>query len=170
MDRSPEGASEKWSWPLAWSTYKALHDLVHACPSLLPAISSMLQSHQTSTQVPKQSASLSRLFPQHKGFSSYSSFKIPLRYHVFQSRKLSISPQSWWGGFVLCSLTPRLASTAGWPSRCHSLVTCQTRSTWRAEDGAGDSRTVLPSLSESRGIGGAVQPQFLKDRSTPPSI
>lgn len=35
-------------------------------------------------------------------------------------------------------------------SHGHSLVTCQSRSTWRAGDGVGDGRTVLPPLSGCR--------------------
>lgn len=47
LTRPPRDASEKCSW-LPSIAYKALHDLAPACPSLLPTISSVLQSHKRS--------------------------------------------------------------------------------------------------------------------------
>lgn len=105
----------------------------------------MLQSHQTSEQGPRQSASFSCLFPQHKRFFSCSSSKIPFRHHLFQARKLPISLKV---GEVALSWVPSLSCLPA--SHSHSLVTCERRSTWRAWNGVGDAWTVLPPLSGHR--------------------
>lgn len=75
LPSSPRDASEKWSWPPGIA-YKALHDLVPACPSPHPAISSMLQPHQTSTRSPNNQSPFPASFPQYKVFFSHLSGKL----------------------------------------------------------------------------------------------